>query len=82
MENVQAGFFFISCFRDEKWMRDFEGDEGDEGGIAAAVPVLLVGALWNKMWVVGLWCGYRMAKGVCAYACRYGFRVQGLTDGW
>lgn len=39
MENVQAGFFFISCFRDEKWMRDFEGDEG---GIAAAVPVLLV----------------------------------------
>lgn len=30
----------------------FEGDEGGEGGIAAAVPVLLVGALWNEMWVV------------------------------
>lgn len=38
----RLGFFLISCFRDEKWMRDFEGDEGDEGGIAAAVPVLLV----------------------------------------
>lgn len=35
-------FFIYFCFRDEKWMRDFEGDEGDEGGIAAAVPVLLV----------------------------------------
>lgn len=39
----RAGWVFIYfCFRDEKWMRDFEGDEGDEGGIAAAVPVLLV----------------------------------------
>lgn len=30
----------------------FEGDEGDEGGIAAAVPVLWLWALWNEMWVV------------------------------
>lgn len=52
MENVQAGFFFISCFRDEKWMRDLKAMKAMKAESQQLCRCCWLWALWNKMWVV------------------------------